>query len=373
MLCSFAVKNFKSFKDWISLDLSKTKNYEFNTALIQNGLVSKALIYGYNGVGKSNFTLACLDIVLHLTDKQKQVTAYQNYLNTDGLPAEFFYTFKFDDAILKYRYGKSDYETLVYESVSINDREIIAYDRRENRPLTIDLSGTETLNKDISQIEISVLKYIKSNAVLSKSPESSALKKFFEFVDNMLLFWQLDNRGYHGYALGTFGISNAIIENHHFDDFKQFLEQAELDSNIIYKKQNDKNEKYSIVFKYGDKEIDYWNNASTGMKSVSLFYVWFQFIKYGKNPPSLVFIDEFDAFYHAQLAQFIIREIKKVENCQIILTTHDTTVMSNDLLRPDCYFLMYKDRIQSLADSTDKELRLAHNIEKMYRAGIFND
>ena len=370
MLCSFAVKNFKSFKDWISLDLSKTKNYEFNTALIQNGLVSKALIYGYNGVGKSNFTLACLDIVLHLTDKQKQVTAYQNYLNTDGLPAEFFYTFKFDDAILKYRYGKSDYETLVYESVSINDRGIIEYDRRKDLPLTIDLPGTETLNKDINQIEISVLKYIKSNAVLNKSAESLALKIFFEFVDNMLLFWQLDNRGYQGYDVGSGNIFKDIIENNHFDDFKQFLEQAGLDSNIIYKKTNDR---YLLFFKYADKEIDYWSSASTGMRSVSGFYLWFQYIKYGKNPPSLVFIDEFDAFYHAKLAQFIIREIKKIENCQIILTTHDTTVMSNNLLRPDCYFLMYKDRIQSLADSTDKELRLAHNIEKMYRAGIFND
>ena len=158
MLYSFAVKNFKSFQDWISLDLSNVKNYEFNPALIQNGLVSKALIYGYNGVGKSNFALAGMDIVSHLTDKSRQARLYQNYLNVDGFPAEFSYTFKFGDSLLKYRYGKSDYETLVYESVSINDREIIEYDRREEHPLTIDLPGTETLNKDISQIEISVLK-----------------------------------------------------------------------------------------------------------------------------------------------------------------------------------------------------------------------
>ncbi len=33
---------------------------------------------------------------------------------------------------------------------------------------------------------------------------------------------------------------------------------------------------------------------------------------------------------------------------------------------------MYKNSIQSLAKSTDKELREAHNIEKMYKAGTFD-
>jgi hypothetical protein len=213
----------------------------------------------------------------------------------DGLPAEFSYTFKLGDSVLKYRYGKSGYETLVYESVSINGREVIEYDRRKDRPLTIDLPGTETLNKDINQIEISVLKYIKSNAVLSKSLESSTLKKFFGFIDSMLMFWQLDNRGYQGYDVVSGDIFKILIENNHFDDFKQFLEQAGLDSNIIFKKTKGE---YSVFFKYGDKEIDYWDSASTGMKSATVFYLWFQFIKYGKNPPSLVFVDEFDAFYH---------------------------------------------------------------------------
>ena len=32
---------------------------------------------------------------------------------------------------------------------------------------------------------------------------------------------------------------------------------------------------------------------------------------------------------------------------------------------------MYPDRITSLSKSTAKELREAHNIEKMYRAGFF--
>jgi hypothetical protein len=46
--------------------------------------------------------------------------------------------------------------------------------------------------------------------------------------------------------------------------------------------------------------------------------------------------------------------------------------MTNDLLRPDCYFVMSEKEIKPFSERTPKELRKAHNIEKMYRAGAFN-
>ena len=45
--------------------------------------------------------------------------------------------------------------------------------------------------------------------------------------------------------------------------------------------------------------------------------------------------------------------------------------MSNDLMRPDCYFLMNSRKILPLPKCTEKELREAHNIEKIYKAGAF--
>ncbi|MDR2098347.1 MAG: ATP-binding protein [Spirochaetaceae bacterium] len=84
-----------------------------------------------------------------------------------------------------------------------------------------------------------------------------------------------------------------------------------------------------------------------------------------------LFIDEFDVFYHQELSKFVVDELKK-NSRQVILTTHNTGIMTNDLLRPDCYYLMFKDRIKSIASLTDKELRFGNNIEKMYRAGAFD-
>ena len=45
--------------------------------------------------------------------------------------------------------------------------------------------------------------------------------------------------------------------------------------------------------------------------------------------------------------------------------------MTNDLLRPDCNFILANGRIKSLNACTDKELRFGHNIEKLFRGNAF--
>jgi AAA15 family ATPase/GTPase len=86
---------------------------------------------------------------------------------------------------------------------------------------------------------------------------------------------------------------------------------------------------------------------------------------------SFLLIDEFDAFYHHELSAIIVEKLKET-GVQFILTTHNTSIMTNDLLRPDCYFIMDNKQIKSFSKSNKKELREAHNIEKMYKAGLFN-
>ena len=77
---------------------------------------------------------------------------------------------------------------------------------------------------------------------------------------------------------------------------------------------------------------------------------------------SFVFIDEFDAFYHFELSESVQRHLKQISGVQIFTTTHNTDLMSNDLLRPDSYFLLENNRIQDISELTEKELRQAHNL-----------
>ena len=68
----------------------------------------------------------------------------------------------------------------------------------------------------------------------------------------------------------------------------------------------------------------------------------------------------------------MVRKLVSLE-AQIIFTSHNTDLISNELLRPDCYFELKDNQISSFADRTVKALRQAHNIQKMYKAGAFDE
>lgn len=367
MLIKFEVQNFKNFNENFVFDLSETKDYQFNPECIKNGLVNKALIYGINGCGKSNLGFAIFDFISHLTDKEFSENFYKNYLNAESnnKMAEFKFSFKFNDSVLEYSYGKIAIDYLIYEELNINGVKVIDY--LYGKPLVTNLKGTETLNTDLSESKISAIKYIRNNAVLEKNKTNDTLKEFFSFVDSMLFFRSLDSRDYIGYETGTSNIIKDILQKGHLSEFENFLNEAGVNCKL---KSLDFNGEEDIVFMFGDKLIRFFDAASMGTKSLTLFYFWLQRLK-EKNEVSFVFIDEFDAFYHHKLSKLIVTELKKID-VQVILTTHNTSIMTNDLLRPDCYFLMQGNKVEPIYKFTDKELRVAHNIEKMYKAGAFD-
>lgn len=369
MLIQFRVKNFKNFKNQLTFALNNINHYGFSEDCIKNGIIKDALIYGINGCGKSNLAFAIFDIVAHLTDLEVNANGYRNYTNTDSHEdiAEFGYVFKFGDSLLEYSYGKTNLKTLIFEELKINNKVLVKYDRRNinEKYFETKLSGSETLNTDLSQLRISVLKYIKTSTVLTDNDEKKILFQFFDFIDSMLHFRNLDDRFYQGYEEGVVDITEYIADKY-LDDFNSFLHSAGLDITIVTEEINGHK---SLFMQFDNGKIEFPSNASTGTATLTLFYFWLKRME--EHKPSLVFIDEFDAFYHQDLSKFIVRQLKKLD-CQVILTTHNTQLLSNDLMRPDCCFILKNGRLAPLSALSDKELREAHNIEKMYRAKVFD-
>ena len=102
---------------------------------------------------------------------------------------------------------------------------------------------------------------------------------------------------------------------------------------------------------------------------MQLFYYWSK--RFEKA--SLVFIDEFDAFYHFELSENVIKLLLKYKNMQAILTSHNTNLADNKLMRPDCYYILKSGKIKSFVDSTQRELREGHNLSKMLKEGEFDE
>ena len=370
MLIEFKVEGFKNFEKELVFDLSKTRNYNFSENAIKDGIVKTGLVYGINGSGKSNLGLAIFDIILHLTDKEKTIDLYDYYLNltNSNTMAKFYYKFKFGNDILEYEYQKDKPQNLVSEVVKINNKLISEYDYLTNK-FKLNLEGTENLNKNLNGNNISFIKYINNNINPEIDSELFKIKKiiekFINFVDNMLFFASLDGNFYQGFKKGPENLHEIILSKGKLKDFENFLKEAGIDYKLIEKKIG---KDRRIYCKFRSGEVDFFEIASKGTCSLTLFYSWLISL----DKVSFVFIDEFDAFYHVDLAKKVVEELLKL-NIQAILTTHDTTIMTNDLLRPDCYFVLSEGKIKSLPDLTEKELRQAHNLEKMYRAGAFNE
>jgi len=370
MLAKFEVKNFKNFKNQLIFDFTNTKNYKFNQDAIDNGIVKTSLIYGHNGVGKSNLGFAIFDIISHLTDKNFNSDKYDYYLSADSEEkyAIFVYEFKFDKDLVRYKYIKSDFQTIILEELYINSKLYAFVDKRESTIAQINAIGADTLKRDIGNSNISILTYILTNAILNEEDKQNiAFKKMMNFVNNMLFFRSLERNRYLGFEQGVSSIDEDIISKNNVKDFEKFLNEMGVNCKLDIL-EIDLLDTKELVFDFGKKKVPFFSIASSGTRSLALFYYWFQRLKEDKI--KFVYIDEFDAFYHFQLSAKIINKLKELD-IQTVVTTHNTSLITNSILRPDCYFLLNNNTIKSLADRTDKELREAHNIEKMYKAGSF--
>ncbi len=370
MLTKFSVSNFKSFNEEFVFDLQNTNGYNFNKESVFEGIVENAIVYGKNGVGKSNLGLAIFDIISHLTDTEHGDSEYDYYLNAlnPSKFATFRYEFLIDSKKIVYIYKKSDNKNIVYESFSIGETLIAEIDREVSSKAKINLKGAESLNNDIKNVNLSVLKYLKNNSVLAEDDVfNKGFLCFFKFIEGMLFFRSLDGNAYLGIEVGSRGIQEDIIERGNVKDLESFLNIAGIECKLKVVKESEKN---IIAFDFDGKTISFYKIASQGTKALTLFYFWLQRLK-EQSKVTFLFIDEFDAFYHHELSKLIVEELKKLD-MQFVLTTHNTSIMTNDLLRPDCYFVMNKHTIKPLSKRTDKELREAHNLEKMYKAGSFD-
>lgn len=373
MLKRFSVKNFKAFEDKVTLDLSSIGNYEFNKECISNDICKTALLYGKNACGKSSLCFALFDIVEVLTDKYVCHDVYKTYkhiLHQDA-PTEFEYEFKFDTDEVFYKNSKSDQSTLISEELIINQKQIFSYKKDlVAQDIAVNLEGAETLKVSPDKLNISLCRFIKNNALLKNNLENSIFQKFFEFVENMLMIWSFDQSCFIGYKNSPKdNLVKKIIENRNFEKLQQFFLEAGFTDKLTYKK-NSLGE-YNLFIQYDDKCLDFNDAASNGMKALLLIYYYLENKLNQDKRPSFVCIDNFDAFFSFELSYFIVNQLKDC-NTQALLTTYNTCNISNDLLRPDSYFLCSKNKIVDANNATDKELRRGHNLEKLYRGGAFS-
>jgi len=364
MLKLFEVTGFKNFENTIRLDFSDVRDYKFNDSCVNKDLLGKIIVYGKNSVGKTNLGLAIFDIVSHMTSNNVTPGLYEYYLNTNNKAgfAEFHYVFSFGPNEIDYRYRKNEKQELVYETAAIDGDTLFEFDY-EN--MEGNLSGVEELLPNLNMVfrgNDSILKYAITNSSLD---DSHPLYQMQRFGSRMLWFRSLDENRYIGYEVKSNNYLDFLFEGNLLKEFEAFLHDAGIPENLRAIEDAD-----GITRLYFDTQIPlpFFKTASSGTKSLYNFFYWYK----TATDVSFMFIDEFDAFYHYELAESIVELVEKMPECQAIMTSHNTNLLSNRIMRPDCYFILTSDKLTSLANATERELREGHNLAKLYMGGEFD-
>jgi len=380
MLKRFSVEGFKNFEKKVSIDFSDVRDYKFHPECVTNGLLNTAIIYGKNAVGKSNFGLALFDIVSHLTMNNVTPGLYDYYLNVNNKNgyAEFEYVFQFGEDEILYKYRKKSNQAIYSEYLELNSKPLFRSNDDMNGML-----GTSMISEDFFNYGVpstsdsrpminlgqyrgeSLLKYILYNTAIN---EKLPLKQMNEFINNMLWFRSLDENRFIGYKEKSRDYLTFIFEKKEYiEEFNDLLKQSGVGGSVLAK--TDADGETRLYFDTNTSWLmPFMKVASSGTKALYTFYYWY------KTAPnvSFMYMDEFDAFYHYELAETIVMMLEKMSGFQKILTSHNTNLLSNRIMRPDCYFILTSNKLTTFVNATERELREGHNLEKLYMSGEFN-
>lgn len=366
MLINFSVTGFRNFENELNFDFRSDADYDFNLECVKDGVVNTAIIYGQNGSGKSNLGLAIEDINSFLfneniTTKHKNLFLNGN-IDKDKEIVIFYYEFSFQKNVIYLTYHKNKNAQLVYEELKINEELIYKFDHIKNEMIEENLEkiNANTLNfstfnyNRLNDTRSSILGYIVNNSAVTKS-----ITDLMSFVAGMFIM--------NGTDLTSDRVLNNIVKEDLVDKFNLFLKEFNIKEQIVKVTTSSGEEILGIKLK--NKTIPFADTASKGTKALAFFFYLYK----SAEIIDFLYLDEFDAFYHYELSEKLIELLKGIDGLQVVFTTHNTNLLTNNLLRPDCYFVLGNNKITPLNKATRRELDEGHNLERLYIGGEFND
>lgn len=361
MLKKFTVSNYKNFKDEISLDFSKIGEYSFNADCL-----SMRLIYGRNATGKTNFGRALLDIKILLYGMFRN-DENSVLINADSQDtAKFIYEFQFGSDEVIYKYSRFANTELCVEELYINGEAIFKCDFKNSKfdfkGLSIISAETVNTNRYLKKDEMDneyvlpFLRWLINNTAFSDDSVLIRLSKYVRKMDMITVGHDLlySNRNF------LENLKNPV----YLHNFEDFLNVMGIECKLVLQELPDGQ---AELYFSQNKLVPFYSTASSGTLALTSLYQ-----KIVSNC-SLIYIDDFAAFYHYEMAEKLISFFKtKYPKCQLIMTSHNTNLMTNKIMRPDCLFILSsRGTLTALCDATERELREGHNLEKMYIRGEF--
>ena len=405
MLIQFSFKNYKSFRDEVTLDLSATKITEFSERVVTAGgekILPVAAIYGANASGKSNIYNALAYMSEYVADSFKyggEEKKFERYKPTpflfDSTSAdadstfEVYFTIPEDKNERTYNYGFCvDKEGVTEEWFNSKAKSARKFSRvfyRNRNEEELDLSGLPKNSRENIKIALEKQVLVASLGAKLKISKCKIIRDWFlmnEFADfgdpftNIFMSHRLP-----GGFVDDKRIQKKVIE--FFSSFDEQIKDFKVEK--IPSEGEVQEDQYTIkaLHKKIDSdemaEIPLGAESAGTLKMFALYPELQEVLEHG----SVFFIDELNARLHPLLVRnflltFLNPEIN-VNHAQLVFTTHDTWQLSNQLLRRDEIWFVEKDgrgvsTLYSLADFVDEDgshIRKDESYEKNYMIGKY--
>ena len=409
MLLKFNFKNFKSFKDEVSLDLTATKISEFSDSNFTIGnikVLPVASIFGANASGKSNvmeaFRFMCDYVMMSLNFAGGQINpALQNRVikplpflfdsksKNEGTKFEIYFAMNNDKTERIYQYGFIFNNSIIEEewlnSKAKTSREAfkcIFYRGKGDN----DFSGLE---KDkINNIEVSMQKETLVLTLGAKLNEKilSEIFKWFTLIGNL----NFGDTSENFIISQMYGISQHMLNRDIQEQVINYL--SAFDESIVGMEAKERI--VNPVTKQKIIDIGFHHKMKDGNDKVTLpllmesagtqkMFNLYPFFNSALINGGLLFIDELNSRLHPLLLRTILQMFLDKDinpnKAQLVFTSHDIWQLKSDILRRDEIWFTEKDgqgvsTLYSLSDFIDEDggkIRKDEDYQKNYILGKY--
>lgn len=409
MLIQFSVKNYRSIKDEIELQLTTNSKAELPNNIFKPdakgannlGLMKSAVVYGPNAAGKSTL-IDALDKMrwlvlfsaraLHST-QALDIEPFKFSKNSINKPSEFNADFISEGT--RYQYGFSASNNRILEEWLFaypNGRAQTWFMRKFHKETgeyiwTKDayLTGAKATWKEATRDNALFL----STAILLNSKQLTPVYKWFDCTLQIIGTHDLNSK---------YTANQIFNDNNAHDDVLAFLKAGDLAIEDIKVKEDKARQPETNRDAYGNitelssqlknltintgyrledgsmQYLDYKHESDGTQRMFALAAPIIRSLQKGE----VVFIDELNNSLHPTMVKFLVSLFNSSEenpnNAQLIFTTHETSILSQEVFRRDQIWFCEKDKSQSttLYSLSDFKVRKgAENIERNYLSGKY--
>lgn len=417
MLLRFSVENWMSFRDEATLNMVATREEQHFEHIVpiekySLKLLPVAAIYGANASGKSNLIKALRFAQLFITDPPKADApiAIKPFLLSKGSserPTTFCFQLLIGETVYEYKFSVTAKSVTQEELKQINaTSEEILFRRSATEDFFLSPKVQEKDEQNFAFRGTHDNQLFLTNSVSQRLAE---FKPLFDWFDISLIVILPNSR---------FGQLSDITDDHH-PDFKRMIARLHgLDSGIAAFRQVDVSTdstlptrsfesiavdlkegetlpispegvflrkesgkvvalRLALVHKSesGDEILFSFSQESDGTRRLFDLLPAFLFLEERKRPRVFV-IDELDRSLHSNLTRELLEHylvrITGSSRSQLIFTTHDTQLMTQDIFRRDEIWITERDQSGTsklVAFSEFKDVRKDKDIRKSYLQG----